>query len=245
MKCRLGVKPTCCYVKKSENTVKLSQTRDALGKMPLMIFYCLRDLPKEKPLLVIAAALLFGLLQGCTASPLQPQMQHVFLAAPQHNQPTQRLEQVPISDDDAGCTTAHVSSEMLSRVNRLRASGAVCGATRYPPAAPLRWSTKLQQAAALHSQDMASHNFFNHKSATNGSTLPERLRAVGYKYQAAGENIGAGVYTVAQVIDLWVASPGHCVTLMTANFVELGASCQNSSHSYYKTYWTLKAATPM
>lgn len=133
---------------------------------------------------------------------------------------------------------------MLNRVNRIRAAGAVCGTVRYPPTGPLRWSSKLQQAAAEHSQDMALHNFFSHKSATNGSTLTERLRSVGYRYQAAGENIGAGPATVAQVIDMWVASPGHCATLMSANFVDLGVSCKNNSNSTYKTYWTLKAAMP-
>jgi uncharacterized protein YkwD len=121
----------------------------------------------------------------------------------------------------------------------------MCGGEFFPPAAPLRWSIKLQQAAAQHSQDMASHNFFNHKSATNGSTLPDRLRAVGYKYQAASENIGAGPTTVAHMLGMWLGSPGHCVNLMTANFAELGVSCQNNSHSTYKTYWTMKAATPI
>ena len=133
---------------------------------------------------------------------------------------------------------------MLNRVNRIRAAGAVCGAVRYPPTGPLRWNSKLQQAASAHAHDMADHNFFNHKSATNGTTLSERLRSVGYRFQAAGENIGAGPATVAQVVDMWVASPGHCVTLMTAKFVDLGASCKNNSNSYYKTYWTLKAAMP-
>jgi uncharacterized protein YkwD len=91
---------------------------------------------------------------------------------------------------------------------------------------------------------MASNNFFNHKSATNGTTLPERLRAVGYKYQSAGENIGAGQTSVEQVIAVWLASPGHCVTMMTAQFVDLGVSCKMNTNSYYKTYWTLKAAVP-
>ncbi len=142
------------------------------------------------------------------------------------------------------CVTANMPSEVLSHVNQFRAQGAVCGGVRYPPAKPLRWSTKLQQAADKHSQDMAMHNFFNHKSASNGSTLIERLGSVDYNYRSAGENIGAGPATVAQVMDMWVASPAHCVNLMTAHFVELGVSCKNNSNSKYKTYWTLKAAVP-
>jgi uncharacterized protein YkwD len=135
-------------------------------------------------------------------------------------------------------------SEVLSQVNQFRAQGAVCGGVRYPPAKPLRWSAKLQQAADTHSHDMATHNYFNHKSASNGSTLIERLHSVNYNYRAAGENIGAGPATVAQVIDMWVASPAHCVTMMTAHFAELGVSCKNNNNSQYKTYWTLNAAAP-
>ena len=138
-----------------------------------------------------------------------------------------------------------MSSEVLNRVNQFRAKGAVCGGVSYPPAKPLSWSTKLQQAADKHSHDMATHNFFNHKSASNGSTLPERLRNEDYNYRAAGENIGAGPTTVAQMMDMWAASPAHCAIMMTAHFADLGVSCKNNSNSKYKTYWTLKAAVPL
>lgn len=181
--------------------------------------------------------LLSAALTGCIASPISQHTEYLSTPAP--------YQQLQISQEPATCVaTSNFQSEMLSRVNRIRAAGAVCGAVRYPPAGPLRWNHQLQQAAAAHARDMAEHNFFNHKSATNGTTLVERLRSVDYKFQAAGENIGAGPTTVAQAVDMWVASPGHCVTLMTTDFVDLGASCKNNSHSYYKNYWTLKAATP-
>ena len=204
----------------------------------------------------LCVSLLAAALAGCIYSPRSQHIDVIARPTPpvqvaQRIQPTppvqasRQLQASPSSHADATCASAsHFQSDMLSRVNSIRAAGAVCGGVRYPAAAPLRWNSKLQHAAAVHSNDMADHNFFNHKSATNGTTLPERLRSVGYKYQAAGENIGAGPATVAQVVDMWVASPGHCVTLMTANFVDLGASCKNNSNSYYKTYWTLKAATP-
>ncbi len=152
---------------------------------------------------------------------------------------------VDAKHNHGSCDTANLQTEVLRQVNQLRAQGAVCGGVRYPPAKPLRWSTKLYQAADQHSQDMATHNFFNHKSASNGSTLSERLRSVNYSYRTAGENIGAGPATVAQVIDMWVDSPAHCATMMTANFAELGVSCKNNSNSRYKAYWTLNAAAPL
>lgn len=228
--------------------------------MPHMIFHGLSisHLPRSLYLASfgLCMSLLAAVLSGCITSPTNQHIEYISYP-PQQLQQVQQLQQnlqpspsvhqiqQEISQAPATCaSTSNFQSDMLSRVNRTRAAGAMCGAVRYPPAAPLRWSNQLQQAAAVHSRDMAEHNFFNHKSATNGTTLTERLRRVGYKFQAAGENIGAGPQTVAQAVDMWVASPGHCVTLMTATFVDLGASCKNNSNSYYKTYWTLKAATP-
>jgi uncharacterized protein YkwD len=220
--------------------------------MPHMICPCLLISRASRPLFFATFALgmpfLVTAISGCIGSPKSQHLENISYPAPQHQPPpppVRHIQQPQISHTEATCvSTSNFQVDMLDRVNRIRAAGAVCGGVRYPSAAPLRWSNQLQQAAAVHSRDMAEHNFFNHKSATNGTTLPERLRSVGYRYQAAGENIGAGPATVAQVVDMWVASPGHCVTLMTANFVDLGASCKNNNNSYYKTYWTLKAATP-
>lgn len=178
------------------------------------------------------------ILMGCSASAnnrqIAPAVQSVHLVLAAH-----------ANEVGSTCSSSDFQAEMLSHINRIRAAGAVCGSVTYPPAAPLRWSAKLQQAASVHSHDMANHNFFNHKSATNGTTLPERLRSVGYKYQSAGENIGAGQTSVEQVIAVWADSPGHCATLMKANFVDLGVGCKVNTKSYYKTYWTLKAADPL
>jgi uncharacterized protein YkwD len=228
--------------------------------MPIMIFHGLSISLSSKSFFpeirALCVSLLAAVLAGCIyssksqhidyiAHPTPPKQVAQLIQPTLHVQPSLRLQPSPSSHADATCASAsNFQSDMLSRVNSIRAAGAVCGGQRYPAAAPLRWNSKLQHAAAVHSNDMADHNFFNHKSATNGTTLPERLRSVGYRYQAAGENIGAGPATVAQVVDMCVASPGHCVTLMTANFVDLGASCKNNNNSYYKTYWTLKAATP-
>ena len=144
------------------------------------------------------------------------------------------------SDGDITCGLPNYQNEMTSRVNAARAAGAVCGGVAFPPAGGLRWNTALQNAATAHSTDMASNNFFAHQSATNGSTLRERLPAAGYNYRAAGENLGAGQSSIAQVVSEWLASPSHCATLMKANFVDMAVSCKSNANSTYGTYWTME-----
>jgi uncharacterized protein YkwD len=202
--------------------------------MPLMILKYLYPPYLQR----FCLAMLAVMLVGCSASANYRQTDRPAQSA-------HFVQAAPANEGGSTCASANSQAEILSRINRIRAAGAVCGGVSYPPAGPLRWSAKLQQAAAVHSDDMANHNFFNHKSATNGTTLPERLRSVGYNYQSAGENIAAGQNSAEQVIATWAASPGHCVTLMKANFVDLGVSCKANTNSYYKTYWTLKAASPL
>lgn len=141
---------------------------------------------------------------------------------------------------DISCGLPNFQAEMTAYVNTARAAGAVCGGVAFPPAGGLRWDTQLQNAATAHSEDMANNNFFAHQSATNGSTLRERIPAAGYKYSSAGENLGAGQTSVAQVVAEWVASPSHCAALMKANFVDMGVSCKSNPSTAYGTYWTME-----
>ena len=144
------------------------------------------------------------------------------------------------SDSDITCGLANYQAEMTARVNAARAAGALCGGAAFPPAGGLRWNTQLQNAATAHSTDMAAHNFFAHQSPTNGSTLRERVPAVGYNYSSAGENLGAGQSSIAQVVSEWLASPSHCATMMKANFVDMGVSCKANASTAFGTYWTME-----
>lgn len=230
------------------------QICDAECMMPLMIYHDLSISRTPRALFLARFALWMSLLAavllGCIVSPRGQHIEYISYPASQqllqqHQQPSPPVHQMQqqSSQTEATCvSTSDFHADLLSRVNRIRAAGAVCGGVRYLPAAPMRWSNELQQAAAAHSRDMAEHNFFSHKSATNGTTLKERLHSVGYKFQAAAENIGAAPRTVAQALDMWVASPGHCANIMTASFVDMGVSCKYSPTSTYQYYWTLVMA---
>lgn len=145
----------------------------------------------------------------------------------------------------ATCGLPDFESAVMARVNQWRASGANCGSEgSFGPAPALAWNDLLTQAALGHSQDMVAHNFFDH-TGSDGSTLGTRVTAVGYGWASLGENIAAGQTSVNQVVDGWIASPGHCANLMNPNFVHVGVACvQGNANTTYPTYWTMDLGQP-
>lgn len=114
-------------------------------------------------------------------------------------------------------------SEMLDAVNATRGRAQMCGETSYPAAPPLVWNGRLEAAAAQHTGDMSSHDFFDHQGS-DGSRPGDRATRAGYAWRAVGENIARYQTTVPEVVADWVASPGHCRNLMDPRFAEMGAA---------------------
>ncbi|MES2888790.1 MAG: CAP domain-containing protein, partial [Pseudomonadota bacterium] len=132
-------------------------------------------------------------------------------------------------------------AELLQRVNAARAAGTTCGGTAYPAAPALRWETRLQAAALGHSQDMATNNYFSHTSR-DGRTFDQRIRAQGYTFSGASENIAMGQTSVAQVMASWLGSTGHCVNIMSASSQDIGVAAVRGTNG--SLYWTMKIAAP-
>jgi len=141
--------------------------------------------------------------------------------------------------DAAFHTTCSVQAqEALRRINAARAKGLRCGWRAMPAAPPLRWDGTLQSVAARHSRDMAVRNYFDHKSP-DGRTVSERVKASPYKFRLVGENLAGGDANVASAIQGWIDSPGHCVNLMDARFVDVAVACVGDRRSQWGTYWTM------
>jgi uncharacterized protein YkwD len=139
------------------------------------------------------------------------------------------------------CGIPNFNVEVLAFVNAYRAKGEVCSGVAYPVTGALAWNSQLEQAALVHSTDMADNNFFAHTSATNRSTLRDRLVSAGYNYRSAGENIAAGYTSVRSVMLGWMGSTtGHCENIMAASHRDIGVSCKINQASDYKTYWTME-----
>lgn len=145
----------------------------------------------------------------------------------------------------ATCGIADFQATVMARINQWRASGADCGSEgRFGPAPALGWNDLLARAATGHSQDMATGNFFSH-TGSSGSTAAQRITAAGYAWRSIGENIAAGQQSVNQVVDGWIASPGHCANLLDPDFTQVGMACvRGDASNTYPTYWTMALARP-
>lgn len=105
-----------------------------------------------------------------------------------------------------------VRAEMLARVNAARKKAG---------AQPLRSNSKLDLAAQRHAEDMLTRNYFAHENPEKKS-VRERASATGYEWQRIGENIAEGQFSVDEVMDTWMNSPGHRKNILEPDFKELG-----------------------
>ena len=108
------------------------------------------------------------------------------------------------------------------------------------PSQALAYNAELSQAAQLHSNDMIAQNFFSHDNPFTGTTPFDRMRAQGYNYQFAGENIGAIFSTAAPDLtsrvtghhnNLW-NSLGHRQNFMNDGFSEVGLGFAQGSYTH-------------
>jgi uncharacterized protein YkwD len=125
----------------------------------------------------------------------------------------------------------NIKAEILEEVNRVRQAGCKCGEKEMPPVGELSWSDKLEKAAIRHAADIAEHEHFDH-TGTDGSSLSDRVNAVGYKWSLIGENISWGYSSAEDVVEGWISSEGHCHNMMNPAFKEMGTARKG-------TYWVL------
>ncbi|EEY56497.1 SCP-like extracellular protein [Phytophthora infestans T30-4] len=130
-------------------------------------------------------------------------------------------------------TTSGISTtdmeEMLAQTNSYRAQNEL---------AVLTVDHRLVVAALLHSQDQASHCNMTH-TGTNIKKLGDRVKAQGYRYSVAAENVAAGQTTIEDVMTSWWNSPDHQANILNEKVENVGfAVATNEACSDYKTYWT-------
>lgn len=177
-----------------------------------------------------------------TSTPTNPPPQPSNTPAPPTNSPastsvppTNTAE--PTNPEPVVCSPSGSSayeSEVIQLINQARSGEGLPALTN---------QSQLTSAARIHSDDMACNNFFSHTSPTTGSPF-DRITAAGYSYSWAGENIGAGYPTPADVVSAWLNSAGHRANILNTNYTHIGIGYAAWPDSDYGVYWTAVFAAP-
>jgi uncharacterized protein YkwD len=129
------------------------------------------------------------------------------------------------------------AKSVLQLTNQARAQPRQCGGRSFDATSPVAWNDALAAAALVHSSDMAKSDYFSHADSA-GDTVAQRTTRQGYPWQAVSENIAAGLAAPEQVVASWLASPGHCANIMSADVAEMGAAYATDKRSAMGVYWT-------
>jgi uncharacterized protein YkwD len=88
---------------------------------------------------------------------------------------------------------------------------------------------------------MLRYGYFEH-TGHDGSSPAQRVEAAGYRYRVVGENIASGPQTPQEVVQGWMASPGHCQNIMDARFADMGVAYTASRSGEARIYWVQEFA---
>jgi hypothetical protein len=91
-----------------------------------------------------------------------------------------------------------------------------------------------RQAEAMVAGDALSHNV--------GGPFQTRLAAAGIVTTEAGENLGAGYFSLDEAMAGWRGSAEHDANLRMAGFTRMGVAIAKSSRTHYGVYWALELA---
>ncbi|MGH9856846.1 MAG: CAP domain-containing protein [Acidobacteriota bacterium] len=93
---------------------------------------------------------------------------------------------------------------------------------------PLTLNTQLSQAAAQKAQDMFAKNYWAHVSP-DGTTPWVFIKASGYEYLYAGENLARGFDNSSAVVEAWMNSPTHRENVLSAHYTDIGFAIQSGT----------------
>jgi uncharacterized protein YkwD len=195
---------------------------------------------------LFGATMLIGLLGACTGGSDEEPVQLSASTVLAVGSPTPTTSAPPTASALTAVTSCSITAfqaAVVAEVNRRRASAQSCGSRgKFASSGAVRWNDTLFRVAAAHANDMVSNDFFAH-TGSNGSTISDRINAIGYAWASVGENIAAGQPTVVRVVDAWMGSDGHCANLMNPAMEEFAVACVYNT-SNRSNYWVMDLAKP-
>ncbi len=133
------------------------------------------------------------------------------LATPAQAQAGVPVPPLPPAAADEALPPALLMSEVVTRTNQQRGRHG-CG--------QLAVDRELTVASVRQSIYMARTGRFSHVWR-DGTNFVKRSRAAGYR-QPAGENIAWGYRTADEVVEAWMASPGHRANILNCAARSIG-----------------------
>ncbi len=86
---------------------------------------------------------------------------------------------------------------------------------------PLDSHPALDRVAQKYAEDMLERGFYGHTSP-EGKSVRDRVNRIGYEPPRVAENLGSGQTGVEQVMEGWMASPGHRANILHRKLREIG-----------------------
>lgn len=108
--------------------------------------------------------------------------------------------------------------------------------------AALQYDEKMADVARAHSADMDARGFFEHNNPDEKTPF-DRMKAAGFRYSYAAENIAWNQRTPEAVMQSWMNSPGHRANILNENLTHIGIGLHIAENGSY--YWTQNFYTPL
>lgn len=128
----------------------------------------------------------------------------------------------PVITADASAIT---SSTVISLANAARAEGGL---------EKLTSNSLLTSAAQAKANDMLAKQYFSHNTPS-GETPWTFIKATGYSYVTAGENLAIDFTEAESVQTAWMNSPGHRANIMNKAFQEIGIGISKGMYNGHQT----------
>jgi uncharacterized protein YkwD len=103
----------------------------------------------------------------------------------------------------------------------------------------VRLDSRLDAAALIQARAMASTGTVSHSAGGDFSTRVAGLRKSGAFKKLAGENIGAGYLSFAEMLKQWEDSTGHRANLLMAGARHVGVAFVGNPKSPYRKFWAM------
>jgi uncharacterized protein YkwD len=133
---------------------------------------------------------------------------------------------------------SELEDEVLRLVNLERFVGGSCGGQGMPGSGPLEMDEVLRGVARTYSAQMADQGFFDHIDP-QGRGPDDRVADAGFTGDfPIGENIAEGQRTAEEVVEGWMASPGHCANILEGSFHVIGIGYYFAEDDPFGHYWT-------